>query len=350
MFCRFVMATATGVKHIRCISDIHVDDDENRTWIESLPERPDDVLILAGDISDDLDKVRKVLRTLKSKYKEVLCVPGNHDLWLSRSENGDIADSVLKYHAFQATCSDEGVICRPLRVEGESRTCCVVPLLSWHHKSFDTEPDITCWKGVPRIEDAMVDFRRCKWPEPLGTEDEGVARFFDGLNEDYLPLPDGAGGDDMPIISFSHFVPRVELNPEKRFLFLPCLPKAVGSTFLGKRVEELGSAMHVFGHTHFGWDATIGGIRYLQAALGYSSEWSSRPGSMEIGALRLEPIVIWSGSDGFVPPFPARWSDYYKHNKRQPELSHLLSPYVAPMYEQLPGGEICDWPMGPPKR
>ena len=39
------------------------------------------------------------------------------------------------------------------------------------------------------------------------------------------------------IISFSHFVPHVELNPEKRYLFFPNLNKAVGSNFLRERVE-----------------------------------------------------------------------------------------------------------------
>ena len=27
----------------------------------------------------------------------------------------------------------------------------VVPFLSWHHRSFDTEPDITGWDGIPEV-------------------------------------------------------------------------------------------------------------------------------------------------------------------------------------------------------
>ena len=37
----------------------------------------------------------------------------------------------------------------------------------------------------------------------------------------------------------------------------------VGSAFLGRRVEELQPSLHVFGHTHFSWDATLDGVRYL---------------------------------------------------------------------------------------
>ena len=69
-----------------------------------------------------------------------------------------------------------------------------------------------------------------------------------------------------------------------RFLYLPSLNKAVGSRFLRHRVEEaLRPDMHLFGHTHFGWDATLGGIRYVQAALAYPEERKKRMPSLEIG-------------------------------------------------------------------
>ena len=31
----------------------------------------------------------------------------------------------------------------------------IVPLLSWHHQGFDTEPDIAGWSGIPRAEHVM---------------------------------------------------------------------------------------------------------------------------------------------------------------------------------------------------
>ena len=37
------------------------------------------------------------------------------------------------------------------------------------------------------------------------------------------------------MISFSHFLPRQELLPEKRMLFVPNLAKAAGSDFLYRR-------------------------------------------------------------------------------------------------------------------
>ena len=52
-------------------------------------------------------------------------------------------------------CDEEGVHTRPKAIgqcgDGTGGVL-VVPLLSWHHSSFDTEPDITNWEGIPDIE------------------------------------------------------------------------------------------------------------------------------------------------------------------------------------------------------
>ena len=116
----------------------------------------------------------------------------------------------------------------------------------------------------------------------------------------------------------------------------------------GERVSALGSAVHVFGHTHFGWDHRIGGTRYIQAAMGYPSEWETRAVSMQIGELPNGPMLLWDSASGFAPDCQGRWSEYYKNNPRKPEITNALAPYVAPMYQQLEGGVVCDWPMKPP--
>ena len=80
----------------------------------------------------------------------------------------------------------------------------------------------------------------------------------------------------MPLISFSHFLPLQSLLPEKRFLFSPNLAKAVGSDFLEARVRALDADIHCFGHTHFSWDSTENGTRYVQHCLGTPDEAKRR--------------------------------------------------------------------------
>merc|ERR1712232_1237526 len=74
------------------------------------------------------------------------------------------------------------------------------------------------------------------------------------------------------MLTFSHFVPRLEVNPEKRYLIPPCLAKAAGSTFLMQRLERLRPHVHIFGHTHFAFDSVVDDVRYIQAALAKPQE------------------------------------------------------------------------------
>eukprot|EP00971_Amphidinium_carterae_P194602 3861738-Amphidinium_carterae.1 len=57
-----------------------------------------------------------------------------------------------------------------------------------------------------------MDFMLCKWPQGLSGSTDSLAMYMDGLNAE-LPNTEGYTA----VISFSHFLPRTELMPEKRF-------------------------------------------------------------------------------------------------------------------------------------
>ena len=52
-----------------------------------------DVLILAGDVSDDQSVLRSTFEIVVQKFNHVFFVPGNHDLWVRRKER-DLLDSL----------------------------------------------------------------------------------------------------------------------------------------------------------------------------------------------------------------------------------------------------------------
>ena len=58
----------------------------------ALRARHNDVLLLAGDISDDVDVIRYSLVTVRQAFRTVFYIPGNHELWV-RGEPGDARDS-----------------------------------------------------------------------------------------------------------------------------------------------------------------------------------------------------------------------------------------------------------------
>ncbi|MEW5313334.1 MAG: hypothetical protein WDW38_004911 [Sanguina aurantia] len=129
-----------------------------------------------------------------------------------------------------------------------------------------------------------------------------------------------------PVLSFSHFLPRLELLPEKRFLMFPNLAKAVGSSPLNSRVQQLtavaSSHVHVFGHTHFAWDTTLDGVRYLQAPLCYPTERSRR----------LKSIVLQQDVTRHVSNTHNPGSDAL-HDRGQPRSdAHQVDP---PLQEEV---------------
>ncbi|KAK1564717.1 hypothetical protein Q3G72_009966 [Acer saccharum] len=119
-------------------------------------------------------------------------------------------------------------------------------------------------------------------------------------------------------------------------LFYPNLPKIIGSDWLENRVRSIhggegsASACHVFGHTHFCWDAVLDGIRYVQAPLAYPRERKRRMN----GGENWLPFCIYSDGRFANQLTPCYWSDYYAVNPRAPHNTQL-APWVARFYKPI---------------
>lgn len=328
-----------SVVRLWCVSDIHTDIKENLQWVKRLSDTEylNDALIVAGDVSDSMDTLELTLATLKRKYADVFFVPGNHDLWT------DDVDSISKLHQIVALCQRLQIHTAARRIGTEKQGCWVCPILSWHHQSWDPEPDLQGWDLPSEPAQCMVDFERCRFPPGVSMFDESAARKVDTLNdrlEVLAPLADRK--DDEPLVTFSHFLPYIDLLLEKRFLMIPCLAKASGSDFLRKRLESLKPDVHIFGHTHFGWDTVLNGTRYVQAALGYPHERKLRWPSLANADFGDAPLLLWSSKGGFSPPARCRWSAYYEHHGRCPEKVHELASYAARgVKKTLPQASEC---------
>ncbi|KAF8672397.1 hypothetical protein HU200_049604 [Digitaria exilis] len=322
-------AAAAVTARVFVVSDLHTDYPENMDWVRRLPAEVGagtgpgvDALVVAGDVAETRDNFKRTMEVLRARFGAVFYIPGNHDLWLRR-EGGRYMDSLEKLTALLDACSELGVDTGP-RMIGDLG---IIPLFSWYHKSFDKEKDVNSVR-VPSLEMACKDFHACKWPSDLANDDESIALYFDKLNDKNHDAIEEVKNSSKQILTFSHFVPRQELCPEKRMLYYPYLPKVIGSDFLEKRLRDIhcnrkdGSACHVFGHTHFCWDSVVDDIRYVQAPLAYPRERKRRMNSE--GWL---PFCVYR--DGFNPEiYPALWSDYYNKNKREPENTQL-APWVA---------------------
>lgn len=234
------------------VSDVHVDYEVNAKWIRGVSslEYRDDVLILAGDVTHKLSALASCLNALAARFKKVLFVPGNHDLWVL----GEDAErtSLHKFLDVAAVVEANGASMEPFHKEG----ALIAPLFAWYDYSF----------GAPSeaLTEIWMDYRACRWPQGFGPED-AAERFF-SLNQ---PLE---RGDAAKVITFSHFLPRIDLTPA----FVPrkhrVLDPVLGSTRLEQRLRELGSSIHVYGHSHINRSIHIDGVTYVNNALGYPAE------------------------------------------------------------------------------
>lgn len=237
---------------IFALSDIHTDHEHNRRWVDGLSSSDyrNDVLILAGDVSDSLAKLEWTLSAFASRFAAVLYVPGNHDLWVLRDR--EIATSLHKYAKVCEVVRQAGGTLESFHRAGLS----VVPLLGWYDYSFG-EPGA-------QLRAAWMDFHACRWPESL--PETAIAAHFTALN----PLPQLPPGDT--VITFSHFLPRIDVMPhyipaDKRMLY-----PVLGSSLLETQLRAIGPTMHVYGHSHVNRRVTLEGITYINNAFGYPQE------------------------------------------------------------------------------
>ncbi|RZB61984.1 hypothetical protein D0Y65_044322 [Glycine soja] len=268
---------------------------------------------------------------LKERFEHVFYVPGNHDLWCRR-EGQNYVDSLEKLNKLLDACERIGVETNPTVIDEIG----IIPLFSWYHESFDKEKDITGFR-IPSLEMACKDFYACKWPKGLSNGDMSLALYFDAMNDKQIDVIKEIQMACDHIITFSHFVPRQELCPEKRMLFYPKLPKIIGSDSLEDRIRSIhgaegrkdASSCHVFGHTHFCWDAVVDGIRYVQAPLAYPRERKRRMN----GGENWLPFCLYADNKFADRLNPCYWSDYYSANPRTPHNTKL-APWVARFYKQ----------------
>lgn len=282
------------------ISDIHIDYSENRDLLLSLSDWDyrADTLVIAGDVTDNLELLASFLTAMVAKFAAVVFVPGNHELWLKRDA---FKDSIEKFSAILALCNSLGVKTQPYQITGK-KAVTVVPLFSWYHTK--DHPQESLYMEKQNVEDKThemwSDFFVTQWPDNVGAD---IGNYFLNLNQPYLQQEYSA-----PVVSVSHFLPRQELmlsTAEERkasnLTFKDLHPEfnfshVAGSKGIDRQIRQLGSTVHVYGHQHRNRLRKIDGVIYLSHCMGYPKE--RRLGL--VAETCAHPLEIWNDQDGFV--------------------------------------------------
>ncbi len=281
------------------ISDIHIDSRENHQLLLELSDREflDDMLIIAGDATDNLQRLLDLLIAMRQKFAIVAFVPGNHELWLAKDSYNH---SIEKFEAILNACAEIDIATQPVRFGQADQAVWVVPLFSWYEPDPENPASLFVEKdGVAdKTDQVWRDYFLTRWPEAqTGT----VSEYFLALNTPHLGL-----SFDAPVISFSHFLPRRELmfrndsdngqdqlnkqDPYPEFNF----SRVAGSLDLDRQIRALGSQVHIYGHQHRNRSRHIDGITYISHCMGYPTERETR----HLAPNAQQPRLIWQSNTG----------------------------------------------------
>jgi len=275
---------------IWALSDVFFDQHGVPEWCKSLSSTffRDDVLMLAGNLADSLPNLRFALTVLKSKFRRVFFVPGNHDLWVRRVTLGTIIkgekvkdersmiDSVSKFLEVLQVCDELGVETAPAEV---SAGVFVVPMFSWYARDFFPKERLREMASDRDADTKVTIDQWINWPFPCGSDD--AWKFFMRMNEPVLRATLAAkkgferwSGQEATVLTMTHFLTRKELDIDWT---VPGIWDYVGCDGLDEQLRAIGSNLHIYGRACLGPQVKVlDGLPYVHNYVGSTEK--HRPG------------------------------------------------------------------------
>ena len=258
------------------VSDLHVGHGGNRSVVEAIePDDAEDWLIVAGDVAEKVADVQWALTLLRSKFGQVIWVPGNHELWTVRTDPVQLRGEE-RYRHLVEFCRDIGVLTPeddyPIWTGAGSKRDAklVVPLFVPYDYTFlppgatnrAEGMELTRRRGTAVADEHLLD------PHPY--DDVGAwctARI--AYTEQRLRQTDPR----MPKVLINHF-PLV--REPTRMLLRTEFSMWCGSTRTSDWHRAYNADCVVYGHLHIRRTDYFDGIRFEEVSVGYPREWKRR--------------------------------------------------------------------------
>lgn len=304
------------------VSDVFFDQHGSPEWVKSLPTSffGNDICMVTGNMADSLAKLRFGLTVLKSKFRRLFFVPGNHDLWVrpqslmdlmngSRiNEQKDFGDSISKYLEVLQACHDLGVETAPAEV---ATGVFIVPLMSWPNRDFVSHKRRK-ELATKSDQNATVNLDSwAVWPFDGGPDD--AWKYLMRMNEAPLRAVLCAKsqyerlGEKAQIITMSHFLPRNELRFDWT---VPGIWDHIGCSGIEDQIRAIGSKLHVYGRSCVPTQKMIEDVWYVHNPIGMPDQ--HRPG--------MAPLCVYEGGK-MMPdsqPKPANGFNFQPQKRPEP--------------------------------
>jgi 3',5'-cyclic AMP phosphodiesterase CpdA len=269
-----VASTAGGAGQLLAISDLHIGYPENRAVVERLrPETDDDWLLVAGDVSEKTADIRWALKTLAGRFRQVVWVPGNHELWSHPADPVGLR-GVERYEHLVALCRDLGVLTPedPYPVwDGPGGPVAVAPLFLLYDYSWLPQGCATKDEGLAYAHGTGIvcNDEFLLHPDPYPSRDAWCRARVAETERRLAEIP-----DDLPTVLVNHYP--LHRHPTD-VLWYPEFAMWCGTRLTADWHRRFRAAAMVYGHLHIPRTTHHEGVRFEEVSVGYPREWRKRP-------------------------------------------------------------------------
>jgi 3',5'-cyclic AMP phosphodiesterase CpdA len=254
-------------------SDLHVGHRDNRAIVEAItPNDIGDWLIVAGDVGERIEDIEWALGLLAERFAQVIWVPGNHELWTSRTDPAPTR-GVARYEELVRRCRALGVLTPEDEYptwHGAGGPALIAPMFLLYDYTF-TAPGTSTKEasleyarstGVVCTDEFLLDHE----PHPSR---EHWCRARVAETERRLTESD----PELPTVLVNHW----PLSREPtRVLRYPEFAQWCGTELTADWHRRFRATACVYGHLHIPRTTWQDGVRFEEVSLGYPREWRSR--------------------------------------------------------------------------
>lgn len=256
------------------ISDLHLANKLNFQALEALPPHPDDWLIIAGDSGELEEHLKMALLFLKARFKRLIWVPGNHDLWtLPTRTFSTYGES--KYLRLVNICREYDVLTPEDPYEVficEQKQYLLVPMFLLYDYSFRPEHisaekavDWAAESGVVCTDEELLS------PTPYVSRSQWCTQRCNYTEARLIKEADR----NIPMILINHFPLRSEMAQLYHF---PRFSLWCGTRRTQDWHTRFPVSVVVYGHMHMRSTQYVEGVRFEEVSLGYPRDWLQQRG------------------------------------------------------------------------
>ncbi len=241
--------------------------------MQQFPSHPDDWLILAGDITDGPKGLDRVFQELTPKFRQIVWVPGNHELWTLPDTTPGLRGVAL-YERLVEIARGHGALTPedPYPVfEHERGRALIAPLFLLYDYSF--RPRHVTRDGVVRWARELGNVCTDEYvlhPDPFPDRDSWCAARCDSAAGRLAACP-----ADIPKVLINHF------PLEEEHAVLPRVPRFTpwcGTRRTSGWHRRFNACAVVYGHLHIRGTHWLDGVPFQEVSLGYPRQWDRARG------------------------------------------------------------------------